>query len=317
MKLLQNALRHALLPRELTKKKKPHFTKLHARLSHKHRTTQERLWKKHKNALEWVGKNFSPHHLRAGSLGSLMLLAPLSTASFTAIPQEVPKVEESHKIDAVTKKAFFVTDLRAKVPTTVRPLLHDEETAITDYLSNQFRLKISAEIDGKRLNRSYGYIGAEQHLARYPGDTMNTHFDSEEDAKNHYSSGMAPGLGAWGHFASSQAEFSAKDKEREKYYIAVQTFLSPGYNEHVHDYYEFYKFRKMILINPDNGKAMVVVVGDAGPAEWTGKSLGGSPEVMKYLERVDGRARGSVLYFFVDDPEDTIPLGPITIPEEA
>jgi hypothetical protein len=58
---------------------------------------------------------------------------------------------------------------------------------------------------------------------------------------------------------------------------------------------------------------MVVVVGDAGPAEWTGKHLGGSPEVMKYLERVDGAQKGPVLYFFIDDPGDKIPLGPIEV----
>lgn len=317
MKVLQKALKHALLPRELTKKKKPHYKKLHEKLSHKHKTVQQRLWTKHKEALSWVGKNFSPHHLRAGSLGSLMLLAPVSTASFTTIPQQLPTIEESQKINSVTKKAFFLTDLQAKVPTMVRPLLHEEEEDITKYLSEHFKLNITAELDGKRLNRSYGYIGAEQHLARYPGDTMATHFDSDEDRRKYYSSGMAPGLGAWGYFTQSKATFTDVDKEREKYYIAVQTFLSPGYNEHVHEYYEFYRFRKMILINPDNGKAMIVVVGDAGPAEWTGKSLGGSPEVMKYLERVDGKAKGPVLYFFVDDPENKIPLGPITIPEEA
>ena len=75
----------------------------------------------------------------------------------------------------------------------------------------------------------------------------------------------------------------------------------------------FFKFRKMLVVNPENGKAMVVVVGDAGPAEWTGKHLGGSPEVMSYLERQDGGARGPVLYYFLDDPQDTIPLGPVSI----
>jgi hypothetical protein len=58
---------------------------------------------------------------------------------------------------------------------------------------------------------------------------------------------------------------------------------------------------------------MIVDIADAGPAPWTGKHLGGSPEVMQYLERKDGGARGAVLYFFVNDPEDKIPLGPIDI----
>jgi hypothetical protein len=32
---------------------------------------------------------------------------------------------------------------------------------------------------------------------------------------------------------------------------------------------------------------------------------------MTYLERVDGSQKGPVLYFFIDDPNDTIPLGPV------
>jgi hypothetical protein len=101
-----------------------------------------------------------------------------------------------------------------------------------------------------------------------------------------------------------------KSTQQEKYYIAVQTFLSPGWDQNSRELSEFFKFRKMLVVNPQNGKAIVVVIGDSGPAPWTGKHLGGSPEVMKYLERVDGKQKGPVLYFFLDDPNDTIPLGP-------
>ena len=67
----------------------------------------------------------------------------------------------------------------------------------------------------------------------------------------------------------------------------------------------------MIVVNPDNGKAVVAAIGDAGPAPYTGKHLGGSPEVMSHLERQDGAAKGPVLYFFINDKENKIPLGPV------
>ncbi len=139
---------------------------------------------------------------------------------------------------------------------------------------------------------------------------MSSHFDTP-DAADNYSSGMAPGLGAWGYFASSKEDMTPEENLREKYYIAVQTFLSPGYNEKAGEYNAFYKYRKMLVLNPQNGKAIVAVIGDAGPAVWTGKHLGGSPEIMHYLERVDGKARGPVLYYFINDPEDKVPLGPL------
>lgn len=72
----------------------------------------------------------------------------------------------------------------------------------------------------------------------------------------------------------------------------------------------------MLVVNPNNGKAIVADIADAGPAEWTEKHLGGSPEVMHYLERFDGKQKGSVLYFFIDDPDDKVKLGPIEMKNE-
>ena len=198
------------------------------------------------------------------------------------------------------------------MPNDVRSLTNDHENEIAKILSRTFGFSVTPELDGKRLNKSYGLIGLEQHLARFPGDNMAIHFDTKEEIDKFWADGMAPGLGAWGYFVEPGEQLTERDKMREKYYIAAQTFLVPDYNQRVAEYRDFFKFRKMLVVNPQNGKALVVVIGDSGPAEWTGKHLGGSPEVMSYLEREDGAKRRPVLYFFVDDPNDTIPLGPIT-----
>lgn len=287
---------------------KPHYDYLKDKWTKQHRDLQSKLWEKHKAPLQWISNNLSPKQLLVGSLGSFLLLAApgaplLPSSHLFQSAQDVPQ-----KLD---KSVFIVSNLSGALPKDVRELTNDEEKKVGDILTRDYGIKVSAELDGMRLNRSYGLIGAEQHLARYPGDTMDSHLESKEDVNLYYSSGMAPGLGAWGYFARSQAEFTQKDAMREKYYIAVQTFLVPGYAENVKKYSEFFKFRKMLVVNPNNGKAIIAVIGDAGPSPWTGKHLGGSPEVMHYLERVDGSQKGPVLYFFVDDPNDTIPLGPI------
>ncbi len=236
----------------------------------------------------------------------MLLSSPV--ANLLAPPQTLSVEEGKLPVD---KSVFLVSDLSNLLPKEVRPLTQEEEDSVSKVLTRDFGFRATPEIQGIKLNRSYGYIGAEQHLARYPGDTMTSHFEHSEDSVKHYSSGMAPGLGAWGYFANSRSELTQKDIDREKYYIAAQTFLAPGFAEHTGEYIKFFKFRKMLVVNPQNGRAIVVVIGDAGPAEFTGKSLGGSPEVMKYLERVDGAQKGLVLYFFIDDPEDKVPLGPI------
>lgn len=288
------------------KRKDSVYEKLRDKWIAKHRELQTSLWTKHGNVIHDFVSN--TRNFAIGSVSGLMLLTSPVNAALLAPPDSLIVHEENLPVD---KSTFLIGDLAQVLPDDVKPLTPEEEDSIAKILNRDFGLKVSAELDGIRLNRSYGYIGAEQHLARYPGDTMVTHFEDAGQSQKYYSSGMAPGLGAWGYFANSRSELTQKDIDREKYYIATQTFLAPGFAEHTREYITFFKYRKMLVVNPNNGRAMVVVIGDAGPAEWTGKSLGGSPEVMKYLERVDGRARGTVLYFFIDDPEDKVPLGPM------
>jgi hypothetical protein len=286
---------------------KGHYVRLRDKWIKRHKDLQEKLWALHGDVInDFINntKNFA-----IGSISGLMLLS--SPAASLLGPTNTLTVEEQKL--PIEKNAFLVSDLLSVLPKEVRPLKPEEEERVSKILTRDFGFRVVPELNGIRLNRSYGYIGAEQHLARYPGDTMASHFGSVEDSQKHYSSGMAPGLGAWGYFVNSKDQLTQKDIDREKYYIAVQTFLAPGFHDNVRKYITFFKFRKMLVVNPHNGRAMVTVIGDAGPSEWTGKSLGGSPEVMKYLERVDGKRRGPVLYFFIDDPDDKVPLGPAKI----
>ncbi len=291
------------------KRKSPHYNYLSKKWTKRHANATQIILQKHKDTLDWLGTNLpGKEQIAAGSLSGLLML---SSGVMTSLPEpQLTLPAKSEYID-LSPNTFLDADLHKLIPSDVRKLTPDEEGQITKLLSQKYGFKVTAELNGKRLNRSYGYIGAEQHLMRYPGDTIETHFTSSQEAQNFSRSGMAPGRGAWGYFSTSQANLSLSDIEREKYYIAVQTFLSPGFMENVREQYEFYRYRKMLVINPDNNKAMVVIIGDAGPAAWTGKHLGGSPEVMSYLERVDGKQKGPVLYFFIDDPNDTITLGPL------
>jgi len=67
----------------------------------------------------------------------------------------------------------------------------------------------------------------------------------------------------------------------------------------------------MLVVNPVNGNAVVCVIADAGPAEWTGKQFGASPEIMQSLDLNKGPRKGLILMMFVDDPDNKIPLGPV------
>lgn len=289
------------------KKKISHYEHLAQKWVEKHKKAQERLWYHHGGVLhDYINgsKKFA-----VGSLAGLLLLfSPGSPVHATA-----PAVAKEKPFKDLDKETSLLLDLRSVLPPTVQPLTPDQEQKIGAILTNRLGANVSAELDGKRLNRSYGYIGQEQHLYRYPGDTITDQLPTEQDMTQFSSYGIAPGLGAYGYFSYSRDTMIQQDIDREKWYIAVQTFLAPGYNENVREMNQFFRYRKMLVVNPDNGKAVVADIGDAGPSPWTGKQLGGSPEVMHYLERFDGAQKGPVLYFFIDDPNNTIPLGPINI----
>lgn len=282
------------------KSSRPHYEYLSKKWTLRHRAIQNKFWEKHRESLK---------HLALGSLGGLMLLAAPHQPQ---LPQNL-MISNKLALKDYDRNVLLAESLSDNVPAEVKPLLPIEEKNITDILSSNFGFKMTAEIDNIRLNRNYGLIGGEQHLYRYPGDNLYAHADSTSDWANYGTAGIAPSLGAWGYFAPSKESFSDLDKLRERYYLAIQTFLAPGFAENFAKYRDFFKFRKMLVVNPKTGQAVVAVVGDAGPADWTGKHLGGSPEVMDALGLATGSRKGPVLYFFIDDPKDEVPLGPIKV----
>ena len=73
---------------------------------------------------------------------------------------------------------------------------------------------------------------------------------------------------------------------------------------------------RVLLIGDTNdrsiGKSVVTDLADSGPAQWTGKQFGASPEAMKALDLHKGPRKGLVIFLFVDDPQNKIPLGPLS-----
>lgn len=187
-------------------------------------------------------------------------------------------------------------NIRPQLPEKISGLSRSQETAISISVRGTLGIDAKFELDGQRLNHQYGWMGAEQHLMRYPGDNIPD---------------MAPKTGAWGYFSQTRNDFNNDSEQKEKYYVAVQTLYLPEWNKEYQVLKEWYKYRKVLVINPNSGHSVVAVIADAGPANWTGKQFGGSPEVMEHLEYVTGKRKGPVILMFVDDPQNKIKLGPV------
>lgn len=252
-------------------------------------------------------REHSGHVISAGALtGALLLSAPtnISLPAPMDIVQRLKTAGEATVTPQSTQKAL-VDYMDALLPSKTRPLTTDEEKKLEQAFSAFLGVNAKATLEGEHLNTTYGLIGAEQHLRRYPGDSMYTH-----PAVAQKDEGMAPGLGGFGYFARSKSDMTQDDVEREKWYAVVQLMYLPDWNTRTKYLVNWYKYRKVLIINTQNGNAVVADIADAGPAAWTGKSFGGSPEVMNYLGGQNYK-KGPVIIFFVDDPDNKVPLGPL------
>lgn len=254
-------------------------------------------------------------------LGAIATAAPMTLAGVTP-PIRAPPAQTQYDDSRTlipTRTLAEATPDQARVelvkilPALTHNLISGEEGTVQQLLTKIIGVPVLAQLDGNRLNVTYGLIGAEQHLFRYPGDSLAEHATSKGNQTRILGRGIAPGLGAWGYFVISKAYLTKQDSERETWYIAAQTFLSPGWNERTNELYAWFRNRKVIVIDPTTQKAVVAVIADAGPADWTGKKFGGSPELMDYMKLEDGAAKRGVIVLFVDDPQNSVPLGPIDI----
>ena len=285
-------------------KRKVDFDYLRNRLKIKHLEAKKKFSEKYPHAQEFLAKKgieigklreHSAKIIGAGALtGSLLLASPTSEK---ALPS--PEALDKGKLKAEAKEAnppqkLLVDTLGEFLPKKTRPLTRQEEKFLEQAFESVMGVKARAGLEGEHLNTTYGLIGAEQHLKRFPGDSVTNH-------RPFLKEGIAPGLGAWGYFAPSKNKITRELEETERWYAVVQTLYLPDWNSRQPYLRDWYKYRKVLIVNTQNGNAVIAAIADSGPAAWTGKHFGGSPEVMEYLGGPRYK-KGPVVLFFVDDP---------------
>ncbi|MCL5411737.1 MAG: hypothetical protein M1150_03285 [Patescibacteria group bacterium] len=313
--------------KKTSKAKSSTFHKLHRKLLKRHEAVVEDLKSKHQESLKWLEKkgksvddltSTAAQTATASAITGMLLLSP-GTGKARELPQPKPAmVNEAtpgvivDKIEAKLDKGIELSEKLKKIlPEKPQPLTRTQAGQASQAIEEMTGIKAVQELEGKKLNTDYGFVGAEQHLYRFPGDTLTQHAENAQDWLMYGQSGIAPHLGAWGYFSEGHFGLTKDARDRERWYLVAQTFLAPGWKDNYREMYEWFKFRKMIMINPETGQGVVGALGDSGPAEWTGKSFGASPEGMEFLDLGGGPRKGKVILFFVDDPENKVPLGPI------
>lgn len=291
-------------------KKKLQFSDIHNKLKKRAASARISFEKNHPHALDYFKTvDFDLAQIGEGTvkLAASGILASSLLFGTPTIDDMTKSVDEKlAQLPKSERESMFAAGLQEVLPPDIAPLEVEQEAAVSTLIQNFWQISARAELEGNRLNHSYGMIGAEQHLPRFAGDSAALHDEIQ-------SAGITPARGAFGYFVNSPSELTDEIVAQEKYYVAVQTLYLPDWNSNWKKLKEWYKFRKVIVINPENGKAITAVIGDAGPAKWTGKHFGGSPEVMEYLGLYGGMRKGKVLLYFVDDPDGSVALGPVGV----
>jgi hypothetical protein len=274
--------------------------KLYLGLQKQAEISEKKLRVRHPHAVTFFEKHgITPGKIRehaarvaasVGLTGAMLFAQPLTQQVLSTPAHQIVRLTANQLRQELTNQ------LATLLPKNVTPLTAAQEDAIANEIKTVWGIDAGATLQGERLNRSYGLIGAEQHLMRYPGDVVEN---------------MAPGRGAWGYFAPSEDLLTQDLIEKEKWYVAVQTLYLPDWQLRLNYLRDWYKYRKVLIVNPVNGKTVVADVADSGPADFTGKQYGGSPEVMAYLGLNVRMQKGAVVLFFVNDPNNEIPLGPV------
>jgi len=242
--------------------------------------------------------------LTGATLAGSLLLTPGSQPQ-KAIDEKPPQLRAPLGLITHTQlKQLLQKTLSQSLPDTSRVLTQKEEQQLSQAVETTLGLDAVVELDGNRLNHQLGLMGLEQNLMRYPGD------QSLSD-RSFPQVGIAPHKAAWGYWANNRTQLTENDIQMEKYYIAVQTMYLPDWQQRLSTLVKWYRYRKVLVVNPDNGAAVIAVIADAGPAKWTGKQFGGSPQVMFDLGFYPQKHKGKVLVLFLNDPDNQIALGPV------
>ena len=176
--------------------------------------------------------------------GTLLFAPPMAPKGLPPIAQIIKNIGDIKNPETQPGQETLIDKIKSVLPEKIGPLDRSTEKSLEQVFKNSVGVDARATLEGEHLNSTYGYIGAEQHLMRYPGDTIATHPKLPEKDE-----GMAPGRGAWGYFAPSYNQMTKQDIENEKWYAVVQTLYLPDWSSRQPYLRDWYKYRKVLIVN--------------------------------------------------------------------
>ncbi len=182
---------------------------------------------------------------------------------------------------------------------------HDEGLLyLEQQLSDLLNFTVSASQGDYQIPYIGGVMAGLPHLKRSPHDQLSDHQVILE-------AGLKKKRSFYGWFDTNH--LTAEEILAEKYYLSLPINLTTTWLKQPRATAEWFKYKKLIVINPVRELAVVAVMADIGPYNSIRAQFGGSPEVIHAAEVWHPNNKGRVAVFFVEDSQHEIPLGIINL----
>ncbi|MBI4035241.1 MAG: hypothetical protein HY381_02490, partial [Candidatus Chisholmbacteria bacterium] len=161
-----------------------HFLFLKNQLAAYQKQSKQQFVDKHPRAAEWLKRRQlnlgtvrqqSQRLLTGATLSSLLLLASPQHQAALPAPTKQQRLARAVLTSAGEWRSKLVAGLKPLLPARIGHPDREKESEVSRVIQNVLGIKAVATLEGQRLNHSLGFIGYEQHLQRFPGDSLRLH----------------------------------------------------------------------------------------------------------------------------------------------
>src|SRR3990167_10746418 len=161
-----------------------HFLFLKNQLGAYQAQAKQNLQDKYPRAQQWlatrqldIGKirQHSQRLLTGATLSSVLLLAQPENPPALNPPTEQHRLARATLTTSSQLKSGLARALAPLLPARIGHPNPENEAKISQVIEDNLGIKAAIGLEGQRLNHSLGFIGYEQHLQRFPGDSLRLH----------------------------------------------------------------------------------------------------------------------------------------------
>lgn len=210
-----------------------------------------------------------------------------------SVPQFDSKIQDS--AIKITLEEYENTIQKLKDLVVLPPAPLDVQLGL--YLEQQIAeltgVEVTTVLETHQLPQQMGIIKSLPHQKCHPTDTLTAHIHVLEAG-----------------FSEKRSRYGWQYDQNDEYSLSLPLMQFPIPEGERETYKQWYKYRKMLVINPIERKAVVAKVTDIQFFPSHKYQFGGSPELIRAVRAWSPQSLGRVLLFYIPK-NNTHPCGPV------